>query len=472
MESKIPREKTSKSIRSKKAMRILLKCPTRSRPTQFLKTLNEYVSLANRPDLLGVCVSCDSDDTTMLPADVQYGIKNITYRTDWCEIYYGESKTKIEAVNANMEMIPWDWQIVILVSDDMVPQIKGYDDVIRSHMLANFPDTDGIIWTNDGTQSNKLNTLSILGRKMYESLGYIYHPSYKSLFCDTEFTDLCKGSLKQKCTYIDYVLIRHEHPGTGFSEKIDALYAKNQTYWSEDMYNYISRKTYDCDWSILIPTIPGREEKLQRLLTKIHELRKEFCPELKIDISIFFDNRERSVGLKRQSLLEKAVGKYMSFIDDDDDLTPAYFEDALACIKGGYHVCRLRGSIKPYTFTHSIEIPYTGMLAVGDVFVRPPNHLNIMMTDIARIIKFDDLKIGEDFDWAIKMAKQGFLQTEYQSDIERIHYIYNTQEIAAAIIEVQREKPILTMVAYYPPSPQPSNSERTIRFTAKGFVSK
>ena len=459
-------------------MRILLKCPTRSRPTQFLKTLKQYVSLANRPDLLGVCVSCDSDDTTMKPANIQYAIKNITHKTAWCEICYGESKNKIEAVNADISSVSWKWDIIVLVSDDMVPQIKGYDDVIRTHMLANFPDTDGILWVNDGTQGNNLNTLSILGRKMYDSFGYIYHPSYKSLFCDTEFTDLCKGPLKQKCTYIDYMLIRHEHPGTGFAEKVDALYSKNQTYWIEDMYNYVSRKTYEYDWSILIPTIPGREERLKKLLTRIHELRKEHCPELKIQFSIFFDNREQSVGMKRQSLLQNAVGKYVSFVDDDDDLTPAYFEDALECIKGGYHVCRLRGLIKPYTFTHSIEIPYTGMMAVGDVFVRPPNHLNIMMTDVAKFVRFDDLKSGEDFDWSIKMAKLGFLTKEYQSDSTRIHYIYNNKaDIPSVTIEIQRDKPIVCMIPTYPqyPPPPPQQvplSSRVVRFTGKGFVSK
>ena len=171
-------------------MRILLKCPTRSRPAQFINVLNKYVSLANRPDLLGVCVSCDSDDETMRPDDIQYTIKNITYRAAWGEIYYGNSTTKIEAVNADVASVPWQWDILVLVSDDMVPQVKGYDDVIRSHMIANFPDTDGIIWVNDGTQGKNLNTISILGKKMYDSFGYIYEPSYKSLYCDTEFTDL------------------------------------------------------------------------------------------------------------------------------------------------------------------------------------------------------------------------------------------------------------------------------------------
>ena len=59
-------------------MRILLKCPTRSRPGQFIRVLKQYVTLANRPDLLGICISCDHDDRTMLEDAIQLQIKNIT----------------------------------------------------------------------------------------------------------------------------------------------------------------------------------------------------------------------------------------------------------------------------------------------------------------------------------------------------------------------------------------------------------
>ena len=111
-------------------MRILLKCPTRSRPAQFIRILNQYVSLANRPDLLGVCVSCDEDDLTMTETSIQQSIKNITHRVAWSEIYYGKSTTKIEAVNADVSSINWSWEIIMIVSDDMVPQVKGYDDVL------------------------------------------------------------------------------------------------------------------------------------------------------------------------------------------------------------------------------------------------------------------------------------------------------------------------------------------------------
>ena len=48
-----------------------------------------------------------------------------------------------------------------------------------------------------------------------------------------------------------------------------------------------------------------------------------------------------------------------------------------------------------------------------------------MKADIAKTIKFRDATSGEDLDWTIRLARTGFLRTEYQSDESRIHYIYN-----------------------------------------------
>ena len=458
-------------------MRILLKCPTRSRPAQFIRVLNQYVTLANRPDLIGVCISCDLDDATMVDGYVQHQIKNITYKTAWSEIYFGNSATKIQAVNADIASVPWEWDIVVIVSDDMVPQIKGYDDVLRNHMVANFADTNGILWVNDGTQGDKLNTISILGRKMYDSFGYIYNPAYKSLFCDTEFTDLCRDSLASKCTYIPYVLIKHEHPGTGFPQRNDALYARNNTFWYEDMMTYISRKPYEYDWSILIPTISGREESLKHLITRINEYKP---PELKIQICIDFDNRQKKIGTKRQDMLQSAKGKYFSFIDDDDLVTPAYFEDALATIQGNFSVCRLRGQMAQYTFTHSIENTLDMPMCIGDVFIRPPNHLNIMLTDIGNLIPFGNATRGEDLDWTIRLAQRRYLQTEYRSDPSRIHYIYNlgNRTVPEATAEMQRKTNYATMLKMVWIDGGATDQQRTqprtggVRLTSRGFVSK
>jgi hypothetical protein len=442
-----------------------------------METLGKYMKYANHPELIGVCVSADSDDTTMTRNIITDEIKLILKRSAYCNVFFGNSKTKIEAVNADMEKVDYPWDIVVLVSDDMIPQVKGYDDVIRNYMISRFPDTDGILWFNDGTQGNKLNTLSIMGRKIYDSFGYIYHPSYKSLFCDNEFTDLCNGSLASKCLYVDYSIIRHEHPGTGFRDKVDNLYITNQKYWNVDMLNYINRKTYNYDWTILIASIAGRETSLKNLLESIHEKRNRLCPDLKVQVTVAYDNKEKSIGLKRQSLLDSALGKYLSFIDDDDEVTDAYFEDALATIQGKYDVCRLRGQINQYTFTHSIETKLDSKMAKDDVFLRPPNHLNVMLATAAKHIKFGDAISGEDHDWTIRLAQSEFLTNEYQPDTNRIHYIYKMGDrtVNEKVIERQRRITVQEgLAAAWKPAPDAKASPEKnggLRLGPKGFVS-
>jgi len=460
-------------------MRILLKCPTRNRPQKVIQTLASYVKLANHPEQLGVAISCDEDDVSMGRNLVQEQLLRTLNPVAWKRIFFSPNKTKIEACNANMNDIEWEWDIVVLVSDDMIPQLQGYDDVIRNHMMSKFPDTNGILWFNDGAQGDKLNTLCVYGRTMYQTFGHIYHPEYKSLFCDTELTDLCKGELASKCLYVPYCIIRHEHPGTGFSQNMDALYERNQRYWNEDMYTYIRRKTYAYDWSVLIPTIPGREEKLRNLITSIYDKVARICPELRLEICLSFDNRETSVGTKRQQLLTQAKGKYLSFIDDDDEITDAYVEDLKACFDGGYPVMRLRGQISPYTFTHSLENSLATTMARGEVFLRPPNHLNPMMADVAKFVQFKDAVRGEDLDWTLRMSKSGFLTSEYTSDPSRIHYIYNMGErrVDSSTLMYQQNTSYETMLSMIwtpngaqAPTPQPPSTG--LRLTSRGFVSR
>jgi hypothetical protein len=378
-----------------------------------------------------------------------------------------------------MNEIDWNWDIVVLVSDDMIPQLKGWDDVIRTHMTVRFPDTNGILWFNDGHQGDNLNTLCVFGRTMYESFGYIYHPDYKSLFCDTELTDLCKGELASKCMYFPYCIIRHEHPGTGYAQNMDALYDRNQKYWNEDMYTYIRRKKYEYNISFLIPTIAGREKSLVRLTDSIHEKMARLAPHLRYTINLSFDNREISVGIKRQKLIQESKAKYSAFIDDDDEITDAYIEDMYKMIQESYPVMRLRGRIDPYTFTHSLENTLKGAMARGEVFLRPPNHLNPMMTDVAKLVHYRDALRGEDLDWTIRMARTGFLTSEYRSDDSRIHYIYNMgdRKVDPGSITFQENTSYETMlsVVWTPtgaqvPTPQPPPSK--LRLTSRGFVSK
>jgi hypothetical protein len=218
-------------------------------------------------------------------------------------------------------------------------------------------------------------------------------------------------------------------------------------------------------------------------MESFREKTHRIAPDLRMEICVDFDNRESSIGVKRQRLLDRAKGKYMSFVDDDDDITDAYIEDLWACIRGNYHTMRLKGQMSQYQFVHSVDIKLTHMMATKSdppYFQRPPNHLNPMLSDVAKLIKFKNAVHGEDLDWTINLFKHKFLSHEYQSDSSRVHYIYNLgqRKIGPEVIELQQNMSYEKMLELtFTPAgeavlaPQPKQSGG-IRWTPRGFVSK
>lgn len=183
-------------------MKILFKYPTRDRPLKFSRCLTEYYKLIADKNFRFV-VTADNDDQSMNNPQLKAYLEQIPQ----CEYFFGNNDSKISAINAD---IPEDdWDILVLVSDDMIPEVAGFDNIIREKMTEHYPDLDGVLWFFDGWRRD-LNTLCILGRKYYDRFGYIYHPAYKSFWCDAEFTEVAAKLGKQ--TFIDQVIIRHLHP--------------------------------------------------------------------------------------------------------------------------------------------------------------------------------------------------------------------------------------------------------------------
>lgn len=212
---------------------LLIKFPSRSRPSKLLYAYEKYISLATNPQKIKSIISLDSDD--LITPDLIEKLIKIHPETKIC---IGQPMGKIGAVNRDMEHAG-DYDILLLASDDMIPEFPGYDDLLREKMSEHFPDTDGVLWFNDGFQKHNLNTLCILGRKYYERFGYIYHPSYKSLWCDNEFTIVAHQLQKQ--IYFDLVIIRHMHPLV-IGKDSDKLYEENEKYFNEDRATFLNRR--------------------------------------------------------------------------------------------------------------------------------------------------------------------------------------------------------------------------------------
>lgn len=214
-------------------MQILVKLPSRGRPKEVLNALSKAIKLANNNSKITYLLTLDRDDprTNNATFDKVLGmIKGVEIIID-----RGVSTGKINACNRGVDLVK-DWDILLLLSDDMICIAQGWDDILRDKMTKHFVDGDGILFFNDGFCGKALNTLCILGRKYYDRFGYIYNPEYKSLWCDNEFMTV--GNILKRQIYFDQIIFRHEHPAnTG--KPMDDLYNKNDRYYNTD------KKTFD-----------------------------------------------------------------------------------------------------------------------------------------------------------------------------------------------------------------------------------
>lgn len=224
-------------------MKIVVKYPTRGRPTTFTSLLEKYMRLLSGRHEVHFVVSFDEDDETMNNGTLAAyfaGLRRRFPRT--VHAICGRSHSKVSAINADLDTVSdIDPDVVVLASDDMIPMVSGYDDVIADGMARHFPDTDGVLHFNDGfSGKDKLITLAIVGAAYLRRFGYLYHPDYKSVYCDNEFTDVCR--MLNRVVYSSEVIIKHDW--VGFFAPSDPLHRRNDApeIYAHDEAVYERRK--------------------------------------------------------------------------------------------------------------------------------------------------------------------------------------------------------------------------------------
>lgn len=207
-------------------MRILLKVTSRSRPEQLLRCVEAAISLAKRKDLINIVYTFDDDD-------VDQPITKLSALHPFSQFYFGKKSTKIEAINRNVPEEGWD--ILVNLSDDQICRRQDWDEIIRAAMPE---DLDGSLWYFDGGQM-RINTMEIIGYNYYKRDGYIYHPGFKSFFCDNLATDVAKK--RNKLFVFNNNLFFHEHPAIVKGKAWDALYKESVPNWDHDkmLYNQL-----------------------------------------------------------------------------------------------------------------------------------------------------------------------------------------------------------------------------------------
>ena len=220
-------------------MRILYKFPSRSRFQKMLNACDNIKKMSASNDY-HIMLTLDTDDES---------IDNISLR-DYIQengnisAIFGKSLNKIHAINRNLDEAP-QFDILVCMSDDMEFIQHGFDNVIREAFGSNL---DQFIHFNDGNQKSNLCTMSIMGVDYYNRFKYIYHPDYKSLWCDMEATEVSKILGKYKYMGDHVNIVRHNHPAWGLAQ-YDAQYQKTESkdMWNHDEQVYLRRKANNFD---------------------------------------------------------------------------------------------------------------------------------------------------------------------------------------------------------------------------------
>lgn len=214
---------------------------SRSRPDKFFAAIENIINLSVKEDYV-IIASLDSDDKSMNNEVVKNRIKG--YRK--VSAYYGTSTGKVHAINLNCDKIPKSTDIIIVMSDDMVFTQQGYDDIIRIDMQKYFPDMDGCLHYPDGSKvQERLITLPIMGVNFFNRFGYIYNPSYISLWVDMEMTEVAKKLGKYKYLQ-NSKIFKHAHP-LWTKEPYDALMTRNESFYNSDKEIYLKRLANNFD---------------------------------------------------------------------------------------------------------------------------------------------------------------------------------------------------------------------------------
>lgn len=254
--------------------------------------------------------------------------------------------------------------------------------------------------------------------QFFDTRGFIIINDYEDFLI--KINEINENTYESLKPYIDYNFEKAKQYGQSFFSRIED---KIKEQYTEDA----SKK--DILWTIGILTLPQRKDKLKRLLDLLHKTTP-LRYKNRIEIIINEDDGKKSIGVKRQEVIDKAKGKYISFIDDDDMVSISYITkiaDTLSLKNvdgvGFLGIFYYEGN-PGLLFSHANKNKTHHLSECGKIQYRTLNHLNPVKTDIARQIKYLDISHGEDMDYSNKLFESNLIKSEYCIEEVLYHYLY------------------------------------------------
>jgi glycosyltransferase involved in cell wall biosynthesis len=178
--------------------------------------------------------------------------------------------------------------------------------------------------------------------------------------------------------------------------------------------------------SILILTLPTRIDSYSNLIRTLNQQVIENNLLDKVQILSLCDTKEISVGEKRNILLNKSIGRYVCFIDDDDLIATDYLIKIISAISSNADVVTFCGDYveNGQNTPFSISTIHRGNYNHPNIFYRLPNHLCPVKREIAVSCLFTDKNYGEDSDYAERINQH--IKNEFHIQDKLYFYMYDS----------------------------------------------
>lgn len=192
--------------------------------------------------------------------------------------------------------------------------------------------------------------------------------------------------------------------------------------------------------SILIATTPDRKEMTDALIERL-EAQREFIHRnwLSGEIEIVVDDSKRfldgglSIGKKREALVQRAQGKYLCFLDSDEEIAGNYLQVLVKLAETRADVLTFKSfaNLDDYWCVVDMSLQYkeNEETSHDKICKRPPWHICPVKSHLAKVHKFEDVNYSEDFEWMGRVLKG--CSSEAKSDAV-IHMYKHRKSISEA----------------------------------------
>lgn len=418
--------------------------PSRQRPEKAIKTMQKALNNIGISDYEYI-LSLDDNDTQIQGYESKFNEIKDSYNAKICIF---DSLTAIENINKAAKLTTKN--IIVVLSDDFDDMPLNWGNTIIEATKNN---KCWLLKTFDGSEG-WIVTFPIMDRAYYSMFGYVYYPAYKHLFADTDMTNVAE--YLGKLIVRNDILFKHNHHT--IIKDTDDLNKRNDLTWGQGEILYLNRfacdfelkggtynkvisnkahevwvvtniRKYDINWCInenglttVLSNVENNNTKLSILIATTIERRpllnlllSEYKRQLSlldnkyncVNIITYSDNKEISVGSKRQQLLAEAQrqnAEWVVFFDDDDFPFSYYIQSIIDSILNNNDIdcigiwgTMTENSLKLQTWCHRIQYKeWASGNYDGHNHIRPILHFNPVKLEKALLAGYTNERYGED----------------------------------------------------------------------------